>query len=105
MKPKKNNALGVAELEPRKWLRGAEKVGLLNLIWVQHFHHAPTTIFIIMQLLCLVHDGCLWLEESIPITTNLIHCISWLPCKGEGPTDISEGKGSDLAIVEAMKKK
>ena len=47
----------------------------------------------------------MWLEEPIPITTDLIHLISWLSCKGEDPADISEGKSSDLAIVEAMKKK
>ena len=82
-----------------------EKAGLLNLLRVSHFHHAPITIFIIRQLLFLVHDGCFWLEEPIPITVDLIHHISWLPCKGEDPADISEGKSSDLAIAEAMKKK
>ena len=70
-----------------------------------HFHRAPITIIVIRQLLCLVHDGCLWLEEPIPITTDLIHRVSQLPCKGEDPADISKGKASDLAISEAMKKK
>ena len=70
-----------------------------------HYHHTPVTIFIIKQLLCLVHDGCLWLEEPIPITIDLIHCISRLTYKGEDHVDISEGKRSDLAIAEAMKKK
>lgn len=32
MKPKKNTARGVIELEPRKWLHGVEKDGLLNLL-------------------------------------------------------------------------
>jgi len=31
MKPKKNTAAGVVELEPHKWLRGVEKAWLLNL--------------------------------------------------------------------------
>lgn len=70
-----------------------------------HFHHALITIFVIRNLLSLVHDGCLWLEEPIPITTELIHHISWLPYKGEDPAAILEGKGSDLAIMDAMKKK
>ena len=52
-----------------------------------------------------MHDGYLWLEEPTPITVNLIHCVSQLPYKGKDPTGISEGKGSDLAITEAMKTK
>lgn len=70
-----------------------------------HFHRAPVTIFVIRQLLYVVHGGCLWLEEPIPITDHLIHHITRLLCKGEDPTDISEGKSSDLAVAEAMKKK
>ena len=77
MKPKQNIVAGVIKLEPQKWLHRVEKAGLLNLIWVSHFHHAPITIFIIRQLLCLVHGGCLWLEEPIPITDHLIHHITW----------------------------
>ena len=37
--------------------------------------------------------------------TYLIQHISWLPCKGEDPTVILEGKSSDLAVAEVMKKK
>jgi len=51
-----------------------------------------------------VHDGYLWLEEPIPITADLIHYISWLPCKGKDPVTIS-GKGIDLALAETMKEK
>lgn len=104
MKPKQNTIVGLIELEPQKWLCGVEKARLLNPLWVLHFHHAPITIFIIRELIFLVHDGCLWLEEHIPITADLIHRISRLPCKGEDPVDISKGKSSDLAITEAMKK-
>lgn len=82
-----------------------EKARLLNLLWVSHFHCAPIIIFIITQLLCLVDGGCLWLEEPIPFTEHLIHRITQLPCNGEDPTDISEGKSNDLAIMGAMKKK
>lgn len=70
-----------------------------------HFHRAPITIFVIRQLLYLLHDGCLWLEEPIPIMTDLIHRISELPYKGEDPATILEGNGSDSVITEAMKKK
>jgi len=82
-----------------------EKARLLNLLWVLHYHRTLVTIFIIKQLLCLVHDGCLWLEEPIPITHHLIHQITWLPYLGEDPTNILEGKGGELALAEAMKKK
>jgi len=81
-----------------------EKVGLLHLLWIPHFCHAPITIFIIRKLLCLVHDGYLWLEEHIPITTDLIHRISRLPCKGKDPATIAK-KSNDLALAEAMKAK
>lgn len=64
----------------------------------------PITIIIIGQLLCLLHDGYLWLEEPILITADLIHRISWLHCKGEDPTKIAR-KSGDLALVEAMKVK
>ena len=64
----------------------------------------PITIFVIRQLLCQVYDGYLWLEELIPITVELIHRISQLPCKGRDPTEIA-GKRSNLALVEAMKTK
>ena len=52
-----------------------------------------------------MHDGCLWLEEPIPITDHLILRITQLPYKGEDPVDISDRKSNNLAIAEAMKKK
>ena len=70
-----------------------------------HYNRALVTIFVIRQLLCLVHDGFLWLEDPIPITDHLIHRITRLPCKGEHPANILEGKSDDLANAEAMKKK
>lgn len=36
---------------------------------------------------------------------DLIHHISWLPYKRKDPVTISEGKGSDLALAEALKMK
>ena len=81
-----------------------EKAGLLHLLWISYFHRAPITIFVIRQLLCLVYDGYLWLEDPIPITAELIHRISRLPCKGKDPTKIAR-KRRYLAFVEAMKKK
>jgi len=92
-------------LKPWKWLCNVEKFGLLNLLWVLYLHRATITIFIIIQLLCLVHDGYLWLDETIPIMVHLIHHISQLPCKGKDPMTTSEGKGGNLALAEAMKTK
>lgn len=40
-----------------------------------------------------------------PHHKHFIHHITQLPCKGEVPVDILEGESSDLAIMEAMKKK
>jgi len=63
------------------------------------------TVFIIRQLLWFVHDGCLWLEEPIPIIDHLIHRITRLPYLGEDLANILEGKGGELALAESMKKK
>jgi len=81
-----------------------EKAGLLHLLWIPHFHRTPITIFVIRQLLYLVHDGYLWLEEPIPIMEDLIHHISQLPCKGKDHATTTR-KGNDLALTEAMKAK
>lgn len=35
------------KIELRTWLNSVEKVGLLNLLWVPHYHRAPVTIFVI----------------------------------------------------------
>ena len=101
---KQNTKGAVITLEPCKWLCGVEKARFLHLLWIPHFHRVPITIFVIRQLLCLVHDEYLWLEEPIPIMADLIHRISWLPYKGKDPVTIVE-KCSDLALVEAMKEK
>lgn len=94
----------ITTLKPQKWLRSVEEVGLLHLLWIPHYHRAPITIFVIRQLLYLMHDGYLWLEESIPITTELIHRISRLPYIGRDPAKVAR-KSGDLALAETMKKK
>lgn len=81
-----------------------EKARLLHIRWIPHYHHVPITIFVIKQLLCLVHDGYLWLEEPIPIIANLFHQISRLPIKGNNLAAMV-GKSSNLALIEAMKPK
>ena len=64
---------GMTALEPQRWLRGVDKARFLNLLWVLHYNRTPLIVLVIKKLLCLVHDGCLWLEDPIPITDRLIH--------------------------------
>lgn len=56
---KQNIERVVTTLELWKWLCGVEKAGSFHLLWVLHVHCTPITIFIIKQLLCLMHDGYL----------------------------------------------
>jgi len=76
----------IMTLQPQEWLRKVEEARLLCLVSIPHFHRAPITILVIRQLLCLVHDGCLWINKPVPIMMELIHKISWLPCEGRDPT-------------------
>ena len=95
---------GVTELEMVKWIHGVENSRLLNLLWVPHYHRTTINTTCVQKLLTLLHDGYLWLEEPIPITTEIIHRISRLPCAGRDPVEIV-GTSGDLTIAEAMKKK
>lgn len=45
MKQSKEGSVIVLELQ--KWLGGVEKVRLLHLLWIPHFHSAPIMIFVI----------------------------------------------------------
>lgn len=92
-------------LESRRWLRGVDKAGLLNMLLVSHYNRTPITVLVIKQLLCLVHDGYLWLEETIPITDKLIHRITQLPYTGANPTMMFGAKGGEQDLTEAMKEK
>lgn len=47
MRLKKNTIAGAIELEPHKCLHKLKKAGLLDLLWVPHYHHALVTIFVI----------------------------------------------------------
>ena len=37
--------LAAEKLIKQKWLCGVENVGLLQMRWIPHYHHAPITIF------------------------------------------------------------
>jgi len=96
---------GMTALEPRRWLKGVDKAGLLNLLWVPHYNGTPVIVVVIKKLLCLVHDGCMWLEELIPITDRLIHWITRFPYTGENSAMIFCGKGDEQALTKSMKQK
>jgi len=82
-----------------------DKEGLLNLLWVPHYNCMPITMIVIKKLQFLVHDGCLWLEELIPISDMLIDRIPWLPHLGENPKMAFRGKVGEHSLVEVMKEK
>lgn len=56
------------------------------------------------QLLTLVHDGILWLGQSIPVIEMLIHRITKLPHKGADPTKELAGKTREKQLDDRMKK-
>lgn len=53
---------GVTELEIVEWIHRVENLGLLNLLWVHHYHCTTINKNCVHQLLTLVHNGCLWLR-------------------------------------------
>jgi len=73
---------GVTMLEREEWVCGVEQSGLLNLLWVPHYHNTPINTICVCQLLTLVRDGCLGLGGPIPITNMIIHRITHLPYEG-----------------------
>ena len=53
--------------------------------------------------LALVHDGCLWLVETIPITDMLIHRITKFTYKGVEPAKEFGGKRKEKELADRMK--
>jgi len=96
---------GVIVLELVEWIRRVNKVGLLNLLWVPHYHHAPINLTVINQLLFLLHDRCLWLSELILIMDMLVHLITLLPHSGLNLAKVFGGKTSECDLAENMKDK
>jgi len=64
---------GVIALEMVEWICWVNQSGLLNFLWVPHYHRTLINLTVIKQLFCLVHDGFLWLNELISIIDMLIH--------------------------------
>lgn len=70
-----------------------------------HYHRTPINLNVSKQLLCLVHDGCLWLEELTPITDILIHKITLLPYPGLNSAKAFGEKTAKRDLAERMKDK
>lgn len=96
---------GVTTLESLKWIRGVEKIELLNLLWVIRYHHAPINLIVIKHFLCLVHNRCMWLGDSIPITDMLIYRIILLPHSGLNLNKAFGGKTGEPDLAKRMKEK
>ena len=47
-----------------------------------HFGHYNVTDQLARQFLALIHDGCLWIQDKIPIDAALMHQITGLPMSG-----------------------
>ena len=87
-------------LQSMKWVMGVEKVGLLNMPYVSHFNRTNINIVCVRQLLTLVHDGCLWLGEPIPINDMLIHWITMLPHEGVDPIKAFGVKSKEKQLAD-----
>lgn len=94
---------GFTSLEPMKWVKGIEQAGLLHMLCVSHFHRSIINNFFFCQFLTLVHDGCLWLGETIPITHMLIHRITKLPYTGANVAKKFGGKIKEKELTDKMK--
>lgn len=97
--------LCVIVLDMRKWIRGLDKAGLFNLLWVPHYNRAPITLIVIKELLCLVHEGCFWLGEGTLTTDMLIHRITLLPQTGMNLAKAFAGKVFKRDLVKRIKEK
>ena len=58
---------------------------IFNLMSMPHFGHYTITDRVARQLLALIHDGCLWIWDRIPIDPALINQIMGLLMTGSYP--------------------
>jgi len=91
-------------LEPLKWVYGVEQAELLNMLLVPHYHRSAFNTVCVHQLLVLVHDGCLWLGQPIPITDMFIDKITNFPHKGANLAKEFGGKMGEKELDDKMKK-
>lgn len=59
---------------------------------------------LVCQLLPLVHDGCLWIQDRIPIDVALMHRITSLPMQRSDPL-LHVGKKYEGETAEYVRQK
>ena len=74
------------------WARGLDKIGLLGLINMPHFGRQTKVNACVKQIFACFHGGCLWLDELVAVTVELISAITGLPKYGPDPHSISKEK-------------
>ena len=75
------------KIVPVSWVRRVVGSGLLNLLRMPHLIHYNVRNCLVRQFLALVHDGCFWIKDRIPIDVVLIHRIIGLPMEGPNPLE------------------
>jgi len=80
-----------------------EQARLLHMLRVSHFHRLIIDTICVHQFLVLVHGGCLWLGEPVPIKDILIHRITQFPYKGADLAKEFGGKSKDKELTDKMK--
>lgn len=94
----------MTKLYMEEWVCIVEHSGLLNLLWVPHYHRTAMNTICVCELLTLVHNGCLWLGGPIPITYMLIHRIMHLLYKGTNLAKEFGGKTGEKDLAERLKR-
>lgn len=95
---------GVTALVSVKWIRGVEKEGFLNLLWVPHYNRAPINLI-------MINNCCVWcttmlvVGKPIPITDMLIHKITLLSHSKLNPAKAFGGKLGEHNLTERIKDK
>jgi hypothetical protein len=92
-------------LQLKEWVKGLQRVGILNLLEIPHFGTSTEINACFKLLLSCVHGGFLWLYKSMSIGTQLIAQIIGLPTQGEGPFPLFMGKANEKALLERIKEK
>ena len=79
----------------KPWSSGLEKSGLLGLMNMPHFGRLNEAHACAKQLLACFHAGMLWLNTLIPVTVDLISCITGFPKAGEDTAQYIHGRDMD----------
>jgi hypothetical protein len=73
------------------------------LLDIPHFGMGWDVRNCVKQLMEVTHKGYLWLEQPVSIDVDLITYITWLPPRGETPTQFPDDKTKEKALTKEMK--